>query len=130
MHADPEIQAFKIEQHLLGSLVPGRSRSYGSGSQRAFEKSTPEMVEGLRSDMRRRCPRILCRYWKDYEKTVMEVNVHLHQQSLDYHGRDLVVYPDGASMAADGWKELSHHNRGKSQSTSPNWSKDMASITQ
>jgi hypothetical protein len=88
------------------------------------------MVEGLRSDMKRRCPRILCRYWKDYEKKVMEVNARLHQQSLEYHGCDLVVYPDSASMAADGWKELSHHNRGKSQSTSPNWSKDMASITQ
>jgi hypothetical protein len=115
VRVDPELQAFKTGQLVLGSLVPWRGRWYWSGSQRAFEKSTPEMVEGLRADMKRRCPGILCRYWKDYEKRVMAGNARLHQQSLEYHGRDLVVYPDGASMAADWRKELSHHNRGKSE---------------
>ena len=53
---------------------------------------------------------------KEYEAQVRQIMSELHEKMMVYHGKDLVVYPNGLSMAADWQKELreqweSRHSR-------------------
>ena len=64
----------------------------------------------LKRTMKRRSPGIVCRYSKEYETLVRERMSEMHQKMLDFHGgKDLVVYPDGLSMAAEWQQELRWH---------------------
>ena len=65
--------------------------------------------------MVRRTPHIVCRYAKDCERRVRERTEELHCEMMRYSGRDLVIYPDGLSMAADWQKELRHQLASKPQ---------------
>ena len=57
--------------------------------------------------MKRQSSAIVCRYSKDYEALVQERMAAIHKEMLAFHGgKDLVVYPDGLSMAADWQKEF------------------------
>jgi hypothetical protein len=59
--------------------------------------------------MKRQSPAIVCRYAKEYEAQVRQFMSELYEKMMVYHGKDLVVYPDGLSMAADWQKELRWH---------------------
>ena len=48
----------------------------------------------------------MCRYSKEYEAQVRRQMSNLHEKTLAYYGKDMVVYPDGLSMAADWQKEM------------------------
>lgn len=100
---------FRAGQLVLGSLVPWRGEWYWSGKQRVIDDPTPDLIEDLKATMKRRSPRILCRYWKGYEKKVRERAQALYARSLEYHGKELVAYPDGLAMAADWQKEFRHY---------------------
>jgi hypothetical protein len=64
-------------------------------------------MDDLKRDMKRRSSRIVCRYCKEYETQVRQRASAMHEQMLAFHGaKDLVVYPDGLSMAADWQKEV------------------------
>ena len=63
-------------------------------------------VDELKKTMKRQNPSIVCRYSKDYERIMRERMTELHQQMIVYQGKDLDVYPDGLSMAADWQKEI------------------------
>ncbi len=58
----------------------------------------------VKKTMERHSPRIVCRYSRDYEAQVRQKASDLYKWMLDYHGRDLVMYPDGLTMAA-GWQK-------------------------
>ncbi len=100
---------FRAGQLVLGSLVSWRGEWHWSGEQKVINNPTLAMIEDLKATMKRRSPRILCRYWRDYEKKVRERAQALHARSLEYHGKDLLVYPDGLSMAVDWQKEFRHY---------------------
>jgi hypothetical protein len=64
----------------------------------------------LKRTMKRQSPGIVCRYSKEYESLVRQRMSEMHQKTLEFHGgKDLVVYPDGLSMAADWQRELRWH---------------------
>jgi hypothetical protein len=63
-------------------------------------------VGDLVKTMKRQSPGIVCRYSKEYETQVRQIMSELHEKMMVFHGKDLVVYPDGLSMAADWQKEL------------------------
>jgi hypothetical protein len=64
-------------------------------------------VGELKRRMKRQSSAIVCRYSKDYEALVRERMSALYKEMLAFHGsKDLVVYPDGLSMAADWQKEI------------------------
>ena len=64
----------------------------------------------LKRTMRRQSSSIVCRYSKEYEALVRERMSEMHEKTLAFHGgRDLAVYPDGLTMAADWQKELRWH---------------------
>ena len=97
---------FKAGQLVFGSLVPWRGEWYWSGTQRLLGEATEAMIGDLSARMKRQNSQVLCRYWKDYERQVRERASELHLATMKYHGNDLVVYPDGLSMAADWQKEM------------------------
>lgn len=97
---------FKSGQLLFGSLVPWRGKWHWSGEQRLLGDASKVNVDDLKQTMKRQSPAIVCRYSKDYEAQVRHIMSTLHEKMLVYHGKDLVVYPDGLSMAADWQKEL------------------------
>ena len=98
---------FKRGQVVFGSLVPWRGEWYWSGEQRLVGDASKVDADDLKKKMKRQSSAIVCRYSKDYEALVRERMSDLHEQMLAFHGgKDLVVYPDGLSMAADWQKEL------------------------
>jgi len=97
---------FKAGQLVFGSLVPWRGEWYWSGTQRVSQEATRAMVDDLKNRMVRQSSQVVCRYWKEYERQVRERAADLHLAMMKYHGNDLIVYPDGLSMAADWQKEM------------------------
>jgi hypothetical protein len=97
---------FRPGQMIFGSLVPWRGEWYWSGLQKKWDDASKVNVEGLRDLMKRTNSKIACRFWPEYEAKVRERAADIHRQMLAFQGKDLVVYPDGLSMAADWQKEL------------------------
>jgi hypothetical protein len=98
---------FRRGQVIFGSLVPWRGEWYWSGEQRLVGDASKVDADELKKQMKRQSSAIVCRYSKDYETLVRERMSALHEQMLAFHGgKDLIVYPDGLSMAADWQKEV------------------------
>jgi hypothetical protein len=104
-----ERSPFTPGQFLFGSLVPWRGDWYWSGEQKAWPDASAVNVEEVKQDMKRRSSRIVCRYCPEYAAQVRERASNLHKALLEYYGKDLIVYRDGMSMAADWQKELRWH---------------------
>ena len=97
---------FKAGQLVFGSLVPWRGAWYWSGGQTARNDASDVVVDDLKRDMKRGRSQIVCRYWKEYAAQVRQQACDLHERMTAYYGKDLIVYPDGLSMAADWQKEF------------------------
>jgi len=97
---------FKQEQLVFGSVVPWRGVWYWSGEQEMWDRTAPINEGELRETMKRQSSQIVCRFWDEYRAQVLQRAASLHAASLAYHGTDLVIYPDGLTMAADWQKEL------------------------
>ena len=105
---------FKAGQLIFGSLVPWRGEWYWSGEQKLFGDASDVDVGELKPTMKRQNSQILCRYWREYEALVRQRASDLHDAMVAYHGKDLIEYPDGLSMAADWQKEFRHQWESKS----------------
>ena len=98
---------FRPGQMIFGSLVPWRGEWYWSGLQQKWDDAAKVDVEGLRDTMKRTNSKIACRFWPEYAAKVRERAVDIHRQMMAFsQGKDLIVYSDGLSMAADWQKEL------------------------
>jgi len=103
---DMQGHPFKRGQLIFGSLTPWRGEWYWSGEQQLFGDASQLDIPDLIQTMKRTSSQIVCRYSKDYESQVRDHAAKLHCKMLAFYGKDLVVYPDGVSMAADWQKEL------------------------
>lgn len=98
---------FRRGQMIFGSLVPWHGEWYWSGEQRLVGDASKVDADDLKRKMKRQSSAIVCRYSKDYEALVRERMSAIYKEMLAFHdGKDLVVYPDGLSMAADWQKEV------------------------
>jgi len=97
---------FKRGELIFGSLTPWRGEWYWSGEQQFLGDASQFDIGDLIRTMKSKSSSIVCRYSKEYETQVRERASELHTKMLAFHGKDLVVYPDGLSMAADWQKEL------------------------
>ncbi len=95
---------FEPGQMVFGSLVPWRGQWYWSGTQQVPGEAADFAPAELREQAKRTSSQILCRFWKKYEAQVRDHARSLHEEAMAYYGKDLVVYPDGLSMAAD-WEK-------------------------
>jgi hypothetical protein len=94
---------FFIPQNIFyGGLVPWNKEWYWSGSQRNFGEVTDEKVSIMRNTFIEKCPTIVYRYCEDLAENAREREQEHYRDFVAYHqGKDLVIYPDGLSMAAD-----------------------------
>lgn len=99
---------------VIGSLTPWRGEWYWSGEQRTIENPSQGLIDDLKNNMIRRSPAIIYRYDKEYEQKAIKQMAELHSSALAFYGRDLIIYPDGLSMAADWQKEFRHNWASKS----------------
>jgi hypothetical protein len=110
-----ERHPFKPAQFVYGSLVPWRGEWYWSGEQHFWDDASKVDVGDLIRTMKRQSPAIVCRYSKEYEALVRQRMSDLHEKTMAYYGKDMVVYPDGLSMAADWQKEFREQWEAKPQ---------------
>ncbi len=97
---------FEPGQLIFGSLVPWRGEWYWSGEQQLWGDASDVDVDDIKQTMKRQNSQILCRFWKEYEALVHQRASDLHDAMMAYYGKDLILYPDGLSMAADWQKEF------------------------
>lgn len=101
IRVDECVKQFKVGQTILGSLVPWEGEWYWSGSQSILGEVSEDVLHQLRSDFLQETPTVAYRYCDELaEKAKERVKAH-YREFVEYHGDDLVVYPDGLSMAGD-----------------------------
>ena len=111
MHPHP----FKPGQLIFGSLVPWRERWYWSGQQNSYGDASKVNVEDIKQTMKRQNSQIVCRYCREYEALVRQRASDLHDVMIAHYGKDLILYPDGLSMAADWQREFRRQWESKDQ---------------
>lgn len=94
---------------VIGSLTPWKGQWYWSGQQKFFEKPSQKLIDDLKQTMIRRNPAIIYRYDKERLQKAIKQMAKLHSSALAFYGRDLIIYTDGLSMAADWQKEMRHN---------------------
>ncbi len=95
-------QPFQADAVIFGSLVPWGNDWYWSGTQRQFPSMKASVVTDIKKSLMTNSPQIVYRYRKDLLAKAVAANERQHRQFLEYHqGKDLIVYPDGLSMASD-----------------------------
>jgi len=91
---------------VIGSLTPWRGEWYWSGTQRPIKDPPESLLVDLKNTMIRRNSALVYRYDKERRQKAIERTAALHTEALAFYGKDLMVYPDGLSMAADWQREL------------------------
>jgi len=102
---------------LFASLIPWRGEWYWSGQQSSYgEVKADRMdVNELKQTMKRQSSKIVCRYDLAYRDVVIQRMAIVHADSLAYFGSDLILFPDGLTMASAFEKELQHQWDSKPQ---------------
>jgi len=101
IRVDERVKQFKVGQVILGSLVPWEGEWYWSGSQSMLGDVSEDVLRQLRSDFLQKTPTIAYRYCDALAEKAKERVKAYYREFVKYHGDDLVVYPDGLSMAGD-----------------------------
>jgi len=85
---------------VFGSLVPWEGVWYWSGVQHRYTAVTDEEIQRLTQDLYQKAPQIVYRYCPSLAEQARESTRKEYQTFVDYYGNELVVYPDGYTMAA------------------------------
>jgi hypothetical protein len=97
---------FAVDQVVIGSLVPWRGEWYWSGSQRMWPSAEAATLAALKTAYLEKQSSIAYRYCPDLAQKARD---HVHEHYRDFvahHGGDLVVFPDGLSLAAAEQKRM------------------------
>ncbi len=109
-------QPFRPGSMVFGSLVPWGEYWYWSGAQRQYPAMNDSVIEEVRQSMIAKSSSIVYRYRKDLLNQAVAATERHYREFLDYHGgNDLVVYPDGLSMAADEQRRFGQMNEAQSR---------------
>lgn len=103
---DMEKCPFAAGQIVIGSLVPWRGEWYWSGSQRMWQKSNAAALAALKRDYFEKLSTITYRYCPDLAQKARDAVSEDHCDFVAYYGDDLVVFPDGLSLAAAEQKRM------------------------
>lgn len=99
------ITPFKTQQVIFGSLIPWNAEWYWSGKQKLYHDLTDEVLPQLKNSFLQTSPMVAYRYCDQLaEKAKERIKIH-YRDFVKYHDNDLVIYPDGLSMAADVQKQ-------------------------
>ena len=112
---------FKVNHYIFGSLVPYGKYWYWSGEQRVFEKMSEEQIKDIREDLIRRSSNIVYRYDHQLAQKAKEMVKGRYEDFVKFFGNDLVVFPDGLTMAT----ALQKKDRAKFENSPPSTKADM-----
>jgi len=97
---------FKVGTIVLGNLVHWNGEWYWSGTQYTLDNVTEKALHELKDSFSRKFPEIAYRYCAELAEKAKQANELQYHEFIKYHGNDLVIYPNGLSMAADRQKEI------------------------
>jgi hypothetical protein len=92
---------FRVDDVVFGGLVPWDGVWYWSGVQQRYEHVTDEAMQQIKRDFPLQASQVVYRYCPHLAERARDIVRKHYQQFLDYYGTDLVIYPDGRTMAAD-----------------------------
>ena len=91
---------------VLGGLIPWDGMWYWSGVQYDLGNLTEEVLQETKNTFVQNYPLLTYRYCRSAFEKAKEANDRQYQEYLNYYGDDLVIYPDGLTMAADHQKRF------------------------
>ena len=91
---------------VIGSLVPWRKEWYWSGSQRMWQKTEATLLATLKKEYLEKQSSIAYRYCPELAQKARDMVREHHRDFVAFHGDDLVVFPDGLSLAAAQQKRM------------------------
>jgi hypothetical protein len=101
---------FKVGEVVLGFLVSWDGEWYWSGSQYIYGNTerelTEEDIQKLKEIFHKERPLAAYIYRPEFAEKARQAVSHQSNEFIKYHGSDLVIYPNGISMAADRQKEI------------------------
>ena len=104
---------FDMNHLYFGGLVPWKGEWYWSGEQKRYDNISDEDLPKFKNTLFGTPQTIVYRYCKDLAEKARESVKEQYRFFVDYHGTDMVVYPDGRSMAADMRNQYILHNESK-----------------
>ncbi len=108
---------FEVGTIVLGNLIPWNGEWYWSGTQYTLDNVTEDALQELKTSFNRKYPEIVYRYCAEQAEKARQANEVQYHEFIKYHGNDLVIYPNGLSMAADHQKFLQLQWESKSKET-------------
>ena len=117
VRVDENFSHFKRYPLVFGSLVPWNSEWYWSGMQQGFEGVTGDIIQQLKREFPLKAPQIVYRYCDELAEKARGFVRDQYREFVDYYGEELVLYADGAEMAADMQAFLTHHYASKPKET-------------
>lgn len=101
---------FRAGQVVFGGLVPWEGDWYWSGEQKLYQDLPVKVIQEIKQTFVQKMPAIAYRYCRQEAERARESVDRLYQEFVKYHGDDLVIYPDGQSLAADMQKLYRQYN--------------------
>ncbi len=109
-----ELEGYQL---MFGSLVAWDGEWYWSGMQHRFPTVTGEQLQQIQQEFLLKAPQVVYRYWKERAEKARAFAREHYQEFVDYFGKELIVYADGATMAAEMQTFLERQNASKPQET-------------
>lgn len=106
--------SFRNGQVVFGSLVRWEGDWYWSGGQGIFNEMPATALQEIKQTFFQKMPTVVYRYCPQKAEAAREAVDRHYQSFVEYHGDNLVVYPDGPTMAADMEKLYRFHNEAMS----------------
>jgi hypothetical protein len=101
-----ETTHFEVGAIVIGSLIPWNGEWVWSGQQSVLGRIPSETIQELKDQFIIKTSQVVYRYCSERAQKARESLTRQFQQFIEYHGKDLVVYPDGLAMAADYQKAI------------------------
>ncbi|MCD4664147.1 MAG: DUF3843 family protein [Bacteroidales bacterium] len=93
-------EQFKKGMVVIGSLIPWDKEWYWSGSQSLIDEIGEEDVQEMKNEFLQRVSNVAYRYCDQLAQKARDSVKNHYNNFVNFHGDDLITFPDGYSMAA------------------------------
>lgn len=100
INADEFIDYFKVNEIVFGGLIPWNGIWYWSGRQHKLGFLSDQEIAEIKKDFIAKHSNIYYRYHKELRAQGIERITEHYNDFVEYFGDDLVIFPDGLSMAS------------------------------
>ncbi len=100
VYLDADLDVFNAGEIILGSLVPWNEEWYWSGVQYKYSHIPDKDLKEMKMSFIKNSGKIVYRYCDELAERAHKSIKAQYQKFIDFHGDNLVVFPDGYAMAA------------------------------